>query len=596
MKIEEYKDLAPLTTFHIPARARWYAEYESEDELLKLSRSQEFLNNEILSLGAGSNLLFVNDFHGMVIRSRIMGIQLYEKDADHLFVIAGAGVTWTDLVDWCIDRNLAGLENMAGIPGTVGASAVQNVGAYGREAKDVIHAVKCFDTLTHKSCRFTNEECRFGYRDSFFKHQGKNRYIVTQVSYRVTRDNVARHLDYRPLREYVEQLGRDATLRELADKVIALRNSKLPDPAVVGSAGSFFKNPVLSGYLVREINKAMGIEVPGHPVGDDGALKVSAAWLIDQSGMKGVKEGGAQVWPGQPLVIANVDHATANDVAVLAERVRAAVRRKFRIELKPEVNYIDDSINVTVLGSGTSKGVPEVGCDCDVCRSDDPRDKRMRASILVRTHGMNLLIDPSPDFRTQALQNKIYDIDAVLITHSHYDHVGGIDDLRPFCATEDLPMYVRKDVDADLRRRLDYCFREHPYPGVPVFDMRVIDNYPFYIKGLKIEPVEVLHGSKPIYGYRIGRFAYITDAKTIPDREKEKLEDLDVLIVNALRYREHFAHFSISEALALIEELKPREAYLTHLCHDAGKHADLSATLPPNVHVAFDGLKITSTF
>ena len=184
------------------------------------------------------------------------------------------------------------------------------------------------------------------------------------------------------------------------------------------------------------------------------------------------------------------------------------------------------------------------------------------------------------------------DVDAVLITHTHFDHIGGIEDLRPFCAYGDLPLYVRKDVDTSLRQRLAYCFQDNPYPGVPKFDMRVIDNYPFFINGLKIEPVEVLHGSKPIFGYRIGDFAYITDAKHIDDREKGKLTGLRVLIVNALRDQDHFAHFTIREALDLVEELKPEKVFLTHMNHDAGTHNELDSRLPDNVHPAYDGLVI----
>ena len=153
-------------------------------------------------------------------------------------------------------------------------------------------------------------------------------------------------------------------------------------------------------------------------------------------------------------------------------------------------------------------------------------------------------------------------------------------------------MYAREDVSSDLKRRLDYCFREHPYPGVPSFDMKVISNHPFYIRGLKVEPVEVYHGKKAIFGYRIGKFAYITDAKSIDEVEKDKLRGLDVLIVNALRDKEHFAHFTLAEALALIEEVKPREAYLTHFNHEIGRHKELESRLPAYVHAAFDGLKI----
>lgn len=589
--MEENKDITQLTTFGVPVRARWYAEYSNEQELLKLTRTPQFMENEVLHLGGGSNLLFMKDYDGLVLHSRIMGIKRYDKEPGTTYVIAGAGVVWDDLVDWCIDNNLGGLENMAGIPGNVGASAVQNVGAYGAEAKDVIYSVECFDTLTHRSRRFTNRECEFGYRDSFFKHAGKERYIVMRVCFKVVDSTIAQNLEYGPLKKLQEQLGHSPSIREVADEVRNIRNMKLPDPKLVGSAGSFFKNPVIGLYHYKELCLTLGEEIPAYPVGDH-YMKLSAAWLIDHAGMKGHKIGDATVWQYQPLVIANLGHATADQIASLAEEIRNAVRKKYYINLSPEVNYIDNSIKVTVLGSGTSKGVPEVACDCPVCTSTDLKDKRMRASVLVQTHGMKILIDASADFRRQALVNNIYDLNAVLITHSHYDHVGGIDDLRPFCAYGNLPMYVRKDVDADLRRRLDYCFTEHPYPGVPTFDMKIIDNYPFFINGLKIIPIEVIHGKKPIYGYRIGKFAYVTDAKYINDTEKEKLERLDVLIINALRIREHFAHFSLREALALIDEVKPKEAYLTHFSHEIGLNEELEKQLPPHVHPCYDGLEI----
>ncbi|MCM1153715.1 MAG: MBL fold metallo-hydrolase [Muribaculum sp.] len=250
-------------------------------------------------------------------------------------------------------------------------------------------------------------------------------------------------------------------------------------------------------------------------------------------------------------------------------------------------------MRVTILGSGTSKGVPEAACDCDTCHSDDPRDKRRRASVLVKTMGLNILIDPSPDFRQQALDQNLHRIDAVLLTHSHYDHVGGMDDLRPYCAFTDMVIYAKEDVDSDLHRRLDYCFRESKYPGVPTFNMQIIDNNPFYIKGVRITPIEVLHGKLPIFGYRIGRFAYVTDAKTIPDNEMDKLYGLDVLILNSLRFTPHFSHLSVPEALEIIKEVEPKETYLTHFCHHVGRHEDIERKLPPHVHPAYDNLHLT---
>ena len=587
--IEENKDITGFTTFGIPVKARYFAEYSSEKELLKLSRTDEFIDNEILHIGGGSNLLFCEDFNGLVLHSKIKGITRYDKDDETVFAIAGAGEKWTDFVAWCLRNGLEGVENLAGIPGEVGASAIQNVGAYGVEAADLIHAVECFDTVNRTTRRFTNAECRFGYRDSIFKHELKGRFIVLRVSYRLKPGTTARHLGYGPLRDLAHRLGHAPSTSELAEEVVRIRNSKLPDPENIGSAGSFFKNPVISSGLHREIERMSGETVPCHNVGDNN-VKLSAAWLIDHAGMKGYCEGGAVVYEKQPLVIANNGNATADDVVRLADAVRKAVRDKFLVTLQPEVNYIDTTITVTVLGSGTSKGVPEVGCHCSVCTSPFEKDKRLRASVLIRTHGLNIMIDVSPDFREQALKHEIEDIDVALITHEHFDHVGGIDDLRPFCAMRPLPLYVRPDVDSHLRKRLDYCFRDKPYPGVPHFDMKIIGNNPFYIDGLKIVPIEVLHGKLPIFGYRIGSFAYVTDAKTISDVEKEKLENLDVLVINALRDTEHFAHFTIDEALELIKEVKPKCAYLTHFSHEAGRHHDLERRLPKNVFAAYDGL------
>ena len=587
------KDITHLTTFGIPAKARIFAEYDSVKMLTKISRTPEFTENEVFHIGGGSNLLFVKDFDGLVLHSAIKGIVRYDKDPATVYAIVGAGEKWTDFVDWCVASGLAGVENLAGIPGEVGAAPVQNVGAYGVEAKDVIHNVECFDTVTRRTVVFKNEECEFGYRDSKFKHDWKGRYYVLRVSFRLTPTTVASHLAYGPLKELEAKLGHTPDIAEVATEVVKIRDSKLPNPAEIGSAGSFFKNPVVSRYFYEEQMRALTSEIPCYPV-DEHWVKVPAGWLIEHSGLKGMRIGGAEVYPKQCLVIANTGGATADDVKELAHRVVEEVRTHFAVVLQPEVNFIDTDIKVTILGSGTSKGVPEVACACRVCRSESQFDKRLRASALIRTHGMTILLDVSPDFREQALRENLTDVDAVLLTHSHYDHVGGIDDLRPFCAHRNVPIYLQKDVNDDLHRRLDYCFRPTPYPGVPTFDMHeVTHNEPFYINGLKIIPIQVMHGRLPILGYRIGDFAYITDAKTIPESELEKLEGLKVLVVNALRDREHFAHMSVHEAVELIEQLKPERAYLTHFNHEIGLHEEVEKRLSANVHPCYDGLTFT---
>ncbi|MDE6006844.1 MAG: UDP-N-acetylmuramate dehydrogenase [Muribaculaceae bacterium] len=586
---EEYKDLTSLTTFGVPVKARWYAEYASEKELLKITRDGRFIDNQVYYIGGGSNLLFLHDFDGLVLRSAIKGIVRYDKDPQTCYVIAGAGEKWSDLVEWTVNNEIAGLENMAAIPGDVGAAPVQNVGAYGVEAKDVVFSVECFDTMTRKTVRFSAEECGFGYRDSMFKHEGKGRYIVLRVSFRLSQTTKPSNLSYGPLKEFAKNLGHEPTIREIADEIKRIRDSKLPDPDKLGSAGSFFKNPVVHNGFLKEIEVLTGQRIQGHPVGEH-HTKVSAAWLIDNAGMKGMRCGGAMVYEKQPLVIVNTGHATAEDVKLLAEKVRSEVRNKFLIDLNPEVNYIDTTINVTLLGTGTSKGIPEIGCMCRVCQSPYLKDKRTRTSALVRTMGMTLLIDPSPDFRQQALREGLHHIDAVLVTHGHNDHVGGLDDLRPFCADHRLTVYTDPITDKELRTHFEYCFREHPYPGVPTFDMHVIDKNPFFINGVKIIPIEVMHGQRPILGYRIGKFAYITDAKTIAPEELEKLEGVDTMVLNALRDRDHFSHFTLEEALEVINEINPRQAYLTHFNHEIGRHHELASRLPENVAPGYDGL------
>lgn len=585
------KDITEFTTFGIPVKAKLFAEYENARQLTWLSRQKEFTDNEVLHIGGGSNLLFIDDFNGLVLHSRIRGIVRYDKDQDTVFAIAGAGEKWTDFVDWCVLNGLSGLENLAGIPGEVGASAVQNVGAYGVEAKDVIHNVECFDTENRQVVNIKGADCGFGYRDSRFKGEWKGRYIVLRVSFRLKPSDKAESLDYGPLRSLAAELGKTPTIAEVRQRILQIRGSKLPDPEKEGSAGSFFKNPVVPEHYYRKVVLMKDPEVPCYDLGN-GYVKIPAGWLIEHAGLKDRRIGGARVYPGQCLVISNCGNATAADVYELAETVRRTVRDKYAVDLSKEVNYIDTDIKVEVLGSGTSKGVPEVGCGCEVCRSDDSRDKRLRASVFVQTHGMNIMIDASPDMREQLLRSGIDNIDALLLTHIHYDHIGGMEDLRPFCSVRPFPVYARKDVINHLKERLGYCFAENPYPGVPRFDMHEVGERPFRISGLEIIPVSVMHGLMPIVGYRIGKFAYITDAKKIEEGEKEKLTGLDVLVLNALRDKDHFAHLTIQEALDLIVELKPKRAYLTHLCHEAGFHRDLEKRLPENVRPAYDGLVI----
>lgn len=245
------------------------------------------------------------------------------------------------------------------------------------------------------------------------------------------------------------------------------------------------------------------------------------------------------------------------------------------------------------LGTGTSTGVPQIGCRCKVCRSDSPKDKRLRASALLEVDGKNLLIDCGPDFRQQILALDSHPLDALLVTHTHYDHVGGVDDLRPYCHPDSFPVYCRADVAEDLRNRIPYSFAEHPYPGVPTFKIHVIrESEPFEIKGLKITPIPIEHFRLRILGFRIKNFAYITDCKKIGDEAKNMIRGLDTLVINALRTTEHMSHQTLGEALVIISEVKPRIAYLTHMSHQIGLHEEVAKTLPHNIRLAYDGLEI----
>lgn len=249
-------------------------------------------------------------------------------------------------------------------------------------------------------------------------------------------------------------------------------------------------------------------------------------------------------------------------------------------------------MHIRFLGTGTSTGIPEIGCNCEVCTSPDVRDNRLRASVLVSVESKNILIDCGPDFRQQILDAGTTRIDMVLITHEHYDHTAGIDDLRPFGRNGSIPIYLEKRVADLLRERMSYCFSMKKYPGAPDIRLSEIENKPFIAKGIDIQPIRAMHYNLPILGYRIGTFAYITDMLSLPECEYDKLQDVDTLVVNALRREPHISHQALSDALNLIERIAPREAYLTHMSHLMGTHDKASRLLPPHVHFAYDRLEI----
>lgn len=247
---------------------------------------------------------------------------------------------------------------------------------------------------------------------------------------------------------------------------------------------------------------------------------------------------------------------------------------------------------ITFLGTGTSTGVPEIGCQCEVCTSKDKRDWRMRTSVLVETGGKRILLDCGPDFRWQMIVNRIYHLDAVVISHEHYDHVGGLDDLRPFCLEKGIDIYAEEYVAEAIKDRIPYAFRAHKYPGIPQLELHNISNEPFTAAGITITPIRIMHARLPIFGYRIGNMAYLTDVKSIPEEEFSKLEGLDILVIDALRKKKHPSHESLEEALANIARIKPKESYLIHMSHKMGLHADVEKELPPSVYLSYDGLTV----
>lgn len=252
-------------------------------------------------------------------------------------------------------------------------------------------------------------------------------------------------------------------------------------------------------------------------------------------------------------------------------------------------------MTLTFLGTGTSQGIPVIGSQNPVCLSKDPKDKRLRVSVWIQTSKNSIVVDCTPDFRYQMLRSGCHKIDALLFTHHHADHTAGLDDIRPYCFKQGaLPIFASQETSQNLKRRFDYVFEtENRYPGAPNVSMNIITkNQSFFVNEEEIIPVEVMHADLAVFGFRINNLAYVTDMKTISDKEKLKLYNLDVLVINALRKEPHHSHLTLNEALAFIDELKPKKAYLTHISYQLGFHEEVSKLLPKNVYLAYDNLTI----
>lgn len=251
-------------------------------------------------------------------------------------------------------------------------------------------------------------------------------------------------------------------------------------------------------------------------------------------------------------------------------------------------------MKITFLGTGTSQGVPVIACDCEVCRSVDYRDKRLRVSVHIQVDGKSLIIDSGPDFRQQVLRERITTLDALLFTHEHKDHTAGMDDVRSFNFKQqkDMPIYARYEVIEQLKQEFSYVFADKKYPGVPRVQINEIGNAPFFAEGIEVTPIEVLHYQLPVFGFRIGDFTYITDANQISEVEMDKIAGSKVIVLNALQMEPHISHFTLPQALEILDKLRPEQAFLTHISHRLGLHAEVEKTLPPYVKIAYDGLKV----
>ncbi len=329
--VTDYSLLAH-NTFGIDAKCGRFVEYSTVEEACKIAC---MLVEPYLLIGAGSNLLLTQDFDGTVVHSSIKGVEPQQNSR----IRCGSGEIWDEVVAWCVDHGYYGAENLSLIPGEVGASAVQNIGAYGAEVKDLIVSVEAVEIGTGKLCVFSREECQYGYRDSRFKHEWKNKYLITHVVYQLTNDDSKKTTEYGNIRSELERRGIEhPTAAELREVVIAIRESKLPDPKEMGNAGSFFMNPVVS----REKFEALLAQYPDMPhyYIDADHEKIPAGWMIDQCGWKGRSLGRAGVHDKQALVLVNRGGATGADIVALCQQIQHDVREKFGIDIHPEVNII----------------------------------------------------------------------------------------------------------------------------------------------------------------------------------------------------------------------------------------------------------------
>lgn len=338
MKILENFSLKNYNTFHVDAKSNYFCEIVSANELQELFSQQIFIKNKRLILGGGSNILFTSDFNGLVIKNSIPGIEEIQEDKEHVYVKAGAGVIWDDLVTYCVNKNFGGIENLSLIPGTVGAAPIQNIGAYGAELKDVFYSLEGVFLKENYIKEFSKKECYFGYRDSIFKSEYKDKFVITTVTLKLLK-NPKINIEYSALREVVKNYKKEElTIGKISQIVKDIRNSKLADPAKFGNAGSFFKNPEIDketlSRLESEFEDLISFKI------DEDSFKIPAGWMIEKCGLKGFKNGNVGTYDNQALVIINYNNASGKEIYNFSEFVKEKVFAKFKIELEREVNII----------------------------------------------------------------------------------------------------------------------------------------------------------------------------------------------------------------------------------------------------------------
>lgn len=338
MQIRENISLRLYNTFGIDARARYFTTFQNREELQEILDSPFTIQHSPLILGGGSNILLISNVTGLVLRNEIGGIEVVKEDDEHIYVKAGAGVNWHNLVMYCVENGFAGMENLSLIWGSVGASPMQNIGAYGVEVKDIFHELEAYHLKEKVWKKFSGEECQFGYRESIFKSGLKGQFVITSVTFRLNRTPVF-HTRYGAILEELERLGvQELSIKAISQAVINIRTSKLPDPKKVGNAGSFFKNPQVEKSFFEKLKNEYPA-IPFFPVNET-QIKVPAGWLIEQCGWKGYRKGDAGCYPYQALVLVNYGGANGDEIYQLSEEILHSVKRTFDIELEREVNII----------------------------------------------------------------------------------------------------------------------------------------------------------------------------------------------------------------------------------------------------------------